>query len=323
MLKKMSKKQNDKESNNCSSRFLLVLLCFSFCLFILSTCLSKVYSKTTTSLPANFPWAFDPLANIDLSKKDLNGILNNSNSHASINSTKKNCSTIPNTCPICEVSEEWFLDFDGDDITEKAELRKCNVSQDFISNNRNNNQSLLTNMAMNQAGPQIILIYDSNGLPIIYKSNIDTCSPNQSLSEKNYIHFERLDFNKDGRDELIIVERNIQTFNDTVIILGQNLSSGIISELPVIEFETDLKNKLKLEELASTTVNFYGSNKNQTGYILNCSLDSGENFEIDYYQDRVDKSFYPLRITQLTKALDTSTTHYAGIETAVANVEFL
>jgi len=221
------------------------------------------------------PWANDPLAKVNLFSSSNGAKPTTSENKV----TPKTCPPV-DKCPVCEVVEEWPLDFDGDDLAEKAEKRQCNFDPALGFK------------------PQVVIIYDSQMSPLIYKSNTANCKENKNVL---YSTMQRVDFNGDNFDELLLVEHDEEKQSDAVSILGYNATSRKIAELPIVEYETDLKDKLR-SNIASDELKVTFERLNGTiGFILNCLTPSQRSFQVYYFQDSADRGFYPLRILEKRK----------------------
>ena len=230
------------------------------------------------------PWLNDPLAKINLFSGSEEQ-----------NPEKKNTNEclLPPLCSVCDITEEWPLDFDGDDLAEKAQKRQCNLKEN------------------NLIAEEIIIIYASDGEPIIYKSNLMNCQKDKLI---NYQNFQRFDFNHDNLDELLIVEHDQKTDSEEIKVLGYNQGKALIEEMPLIEYESDLKDQFK-GDLQNVKKQFLKIN-GQNSFIVSLKTDNHEEFKIYYYQDAANKAFYPLHLikvitqkppSQITKAQQPST----------------
>jgi hypothetical protein len=225
------------------------------------------------NLMAAYAWPVDPLANVNLFNK---GVASQKVAPAKTADEQNGECLPPTSCPICPVSEEWPLDFDRDDLAEKAELRRC---------------------APNELGveQELVIIFSSKGEPLIYKANF-SCKTKKPFT---FSHFERADFNRDNYDELLLVERDLETGSEQVKVLGYNTSQALITELPIVEFETDLQDYLRQGETnESNKLSFAKKNANY-GFNLACQTALGRIFRINYYQDKADRAFYPLKISEV------------------------
>lgn len=233
------------------------------------------------------PWANDPLAKVNLFN-------NSENSAPETESKNKNpdiqCE-MPKVCPVCEISEEWPLDLNGDDLAEKAEKRICKrinefTSPIFLGNETNASESI-------EKPIEIIIIYDSQLNPLVYKANNTNCKDNKQIT---FSHFERTDFNNDNLDELLIVEHDYRENTDSVKILGYDFRQSNIVNLPIIEYEDDLSETIN-GDTQNGKVKFLKSAANYFSLLWENS--TGEQAQINYYQDSADKSFYPVEIKNL------------------------
>jgi hypothetical protein len=189
-----------------------------------------------------------------------------------------NCN-LPPSCPVCEVLEEWPMDFNGDDFAEKAERRKC-----FF-------------LPVYNSAPEIMVVYDQDMNPIIYKSTLDSCN----LPEREgFTTFERIDFNNDTYDELLLVEAGKDEYDDEIKVIG--FLGGKIRELSVIDF-SDLIGESQPEKNDKTNIKFDSIIKNYGFKILYKAKD-GSLYKIHYYQDSADRSFYPLKTETVYKAFN-------------------
>lgn len=213
------------------------------------------------------PWLDDPLAKVNLfDEKNLKIPPNNNECLA------------PATCPLCDIAEEWPLDFNGDDLAEKAQRRTCALKETRL------------------VAEEVIIIYSSDGQPLIYKSNSMNCQKNRII---NYSHFERFDFNRDNLDELILVEHDQSSNSDEVKILGFNQNKGLIEEMVLIEYETDLQDQYSgdLQNIKKQFLKINGKN----GFVIGLKADNNQEFQVHYYQDLTDKAFYPLSLIEVNK----------------------
>ena len=130
----------------------------------------------------------------------------------------------------------------------------------------------------------------------------------------NYQNFQRFDFNHDNLDELLIVEHDQKTDSEEIKVLGYNQGKALIEEMPLIEYESDLKDQFK-GDLQNVKKQFLKIN-GQNGFIVSLKTDNHEEFKIYYYQDAANKAFYPLHLikvitqkppSQITKAQQPST----------------
>lgn len=224
--------------------------------------------------PRSLAWPVDPLANINLFQGAPTKTTSEKTLTASESQKPEFCEN-PIICPVCPVVQEWPLDFDRDDLAEKAQLRKCSPDE-------------------SGAVQEMLIVFSHTDIPSIYIPN-RSCKTGKPFA---FSHFERVDFNRDNYDELIFAERDLETGSERVKVLGYHLSHGRVIELPLIEYETDLRDflgpdetlegsKLKLEKLNA----FYG-------FILSCQTERGRSFQIGYYQDAADRAFYPLKIAE-------------------------
>jgi hypothetical protein len=182
----------------------------------------------------------------------------------------------PPTCQLCAVLIEWPLDFNGDDLAEKAQLRKCNS---------------LTQMP----NEEMVIIFNHQAEPIIYKSNLMSCYQEQTV---HFGFFQRYDFNQDLRDELILVQTNADNGQQELKIIGYNLAQQIISELPLIEYETDLAALFtgNLDDLQGYLVKILPP----AGFVWGLKIPgSNLGFLVYYYQDAANSAFYPLKIKKV------------------------
>jgi len=218
------------------------------------------------------PWANDPLAKVNLfpAANQLNQKAN----------SQETCAQA-DYCPVCEIAEEWPLDFDADDLAERAQKRTCSPDPNTGF----------------QA--QVIVIYDSKGEPIIYKSNLDRCNKN---GNKLYSLIQRIDFNHDHFDELLLIEHNPELNTDDIKVLGYNPNLSKIIELPIIDYKNDLKDISEKDLLKDNLqVSFERVNGNY-GFVSKVSLSSKQAFWVYYFQDAADRSFYPLKISAIPQS---------------------
>jgi hypothetical protein len=222
-------------------------------------------------------WPYDPLAKVNLENPQ------NTNIPTSPNHSIKEPEEclIPATCPICEVIEEWPIDFDGDDLAEKAQKRQCGLSS--LDEERHQ---------------EVIIILSSTGEPIIYKTTFSNCHPEK---ETKFTHFERVDFNKDNLDELVLVEHDLKSDNDQISILGFNKDKNAITEIPLLEYHTDLKERFGQDENKEKTKTKFLRRNKLYGFVLDYLSSSNRTFRIYYYQDAADRAFYPLKISEVNK----------------------
>lgn len=219
-------------------------------------------------LAAPNPWLNDPLAKINLLPEE----------NLKQESESTEICTPPPFCSLCDIVEEWPLDFNGDDLAEKAQRRQCPLKEN------------------NLIAEEIIIIYASDGQPVIYKSNLMNCQKDKLI---NYLHFERFDFNHDNSDELILVEHDQKTDSEEVKIIGYNSNKALIEEMPLVEYETDLQAYYK-GDLQNIQKRFLKTN-GQNGFTMALAADNGQEFKVYYYQDAADKAFYPLNLIEINK----------------------
>ena len=247
-----------------------------------------LFFNSVSALANINPWANDPLAKINL--------FNDSGSKAEDENTNTNkipeikCE-IPKVCPVCEISEEWPLDLNGDDLAERAEKRICKSNNEFGNNVFFGNKANISQLI--EKPIEIIIIYDSQMKPLIYKANNTDCKNNKQIS---YSRFERTDFNNDKLDELFIIEHDYIANTDSVKILGYDFRLNNIVNLPIIEYEDDLSEIIN-GDTQNGKVKFLKSNTNS--FSLLWENNTGEQAQINYYQDSSDKTFYPVEIKNL------------------------
>ncbi len=215
------------------------------------------------------PWPFDPLSKVNIAPEGAE--------QKETAPEKPKICPPPTSCPICPVVEEWPIDFDGDDLAERVQRRSCG-SRNLLEINANE---------------EIVVVIDSKGEPIIYKSNLSSCEPNKHIL---FSHLERADFNRDNLDELLLIEHDVDANNDEVKVLGFNRNQNVVVELPLVEHQTDLSELLKPGESIAGTKTRFEKKSASYGFTVSLETELGRILRVYYFQDASDRAFYPLRI---------------------------
>ncbi|MDX1919804.1 MAG: hypothetical protein SFU25_03605, partial [Candidatus Caenarcaniphilales bacterium] len=171
------------------------------------------------------PWANDPLAKINFEQNHPQNQEISKVKESSLKQMEEKCKPLTNFCPVCETVEEWPIDFDGDDLAEKAQRRICQAIP---------SSQATKDIPESYVTPEIIIIFSYDGVPIIYKTTLNSCSKKTSFST-----FQRFDFNSDNYDELILSERDLETKDEKINIIS--FFNDRISELPFVDFTPDLE----------------------------------------------------------------------------------
>ncbi|MDJ0625138.1 MAG: hypothetical protein QNJ31_02075 [Candidatus Caenarcaniphilales bacterium] len=273
------------------SKFLEVIIALEKKIFyvfflILITFVTSIYSVSAVELKIG-----PEDKNIESFVEKTNSVIGIDFQGANIQSSNQfsneNCQNL-DFCPLCDVVEEWPLDFNGDDFAELAQRRICTQNDYYVSPiNGNKNKKIR---------PEVIIIFSSEGKPVIYKTNLNTCG-----EELLYSHFQRFDFNKDNLDELMIVERNIKSKDDFVSVLGFDFTKNRIVELPILDYERAVTEQLIANKrLEEKIIEEYEKLNGSRGFILKGKTQQEKRiFRVYYIQHRQNRSFHPVKITYL------------------------